>query len=312
MRARIRDFFQTVDGWIFAVVDYHHPDGIRSILRYVPDPAGERDAGGVRYRKLDFEEAYDLLRKERPDYVQDVHVVPEEDIRRIYRPDEELPKAAERDGRIAEIVSVLRKGGVPDGKMGITGSVLVGLEGTASDIDFLVYGAAWWRARDVLASAKEEGGRIRDLDEATWDKIYRKRAPDIDRREFVLHERRKGNRGLVDATYFDLLFTRDWDQIAPPFPPGEKKGRLEIEATVLDAEFAFDNPAIFEIDHPEISAILCYTHTYAGQAVPGERIEASGVVEEMVDGKRLVVGTTREAKGEWIRSLTLLEKASSR
>ncbi|UEC42079.1 MAG: hypothetical protein METHAR1v1_310047 [Methanothrix sp.] len=312
MRLRIRDFFQTVDGWIFAVVDYHHPEGIRSILRYVPDPGGERDAGGVRYRKLDFEEAYDLLRKERPEYVQDVHVVPEEEIRRIYRPDEELPKAAERDGRIAEIVSVLRKGGVPDGKMGITGSVLVGLEGPASDIDFLVYGAAWWRARDVLAAAKEEGGRIRDLDEATWDKIYRKRVPDIDRREFVLHERRKGNRGLVDATYFDLLFTRDWDQIAPPFPPGEKKGRLKIEATVLDAEFAFDNPAVFEIDHPEISAILCYTHTYAGQAVPGERIEASGVVEETADGKRLVVGTTREAKGEWIRSLTLLEKASSR
>ncbi|MGB3944925.1 MAG: DNA polymerase subunit beta, partial [Methanothrix sp.] len=63
---------------------------------------------------------------------------------------------------------------------------------------------------------------------------------------------------------------------------------------------------------PEIPVILCYTHTYAGQAVPGERIEASGVVEETVDGKRLVVGTTREAKGEWIRSLTLLEKASSR
>ncbi|MGB3944555.1 MAG: nucleotidyltransferase domain-containing protein, partial [Methanothrix sp.] len=217
MRARIRDFIETVDGWIFAVVDYHHPDGIRSILRYVPDPAGERAAGGLRYRKLDFEEAYDLLRKARPEYVRDVHVVPEEEVLRIYRPDEELPKAAERDDRIAEIVSVLRKGGVPDGKMGITGSVLVGLEGPASDIDFLVYGSAWWRARDVIAAAKEEGGRIRDLDEATWDKIYRKRVPDIDRREFVLHERRKGNRGLVDKTYFDLLFTRDWDQIGPPF-----------------------------------------------------------------------------------------------
>ena len=312
MRARIRDFIETVDGWIFAVVDYHHPDGIRSILRYVPDPAGERDAGGVRYRKLDFEEAYAFLRVARPEYVRDVHVVPEEDVSRFFRPDEGLPEAAKRDERIAEIVSVLRKGGVPDGKMGITGSVLVGLEGPTSDIDFLVYGSAWWRARDVLAAAREKGGRIRDLDEATWDKIYRKRVPDIDRREFVLHERRKGNRGLVDKTYFDLLFTRDWDQIGPPIPPGKKTGRRKIDATVLDAKFAFDNPAVFEIDHPEISAILCYTHTYAGQAVPGERIEASGVVEETVDGKRLVVGTTREAKGEWIRSLTLLEKALSR
>jgi hypothetical protein len=31
-------------------------------------------------------------------------------------------------------------------------------------------------------------------------------------------------------------------------------------------------------------------------------------VEQVGDIKRLVVGTSREPKGEWIRSLTLLEK----
>jgi len=312
MKARIRDFFQTTDGWIFAVVDYHHPRGIRSILRYVPDPEGERTAGKVRYRKLDFEMAYEFLRKKRPEYVQDVHIVPEEEILRIYRPEKELPKVAERDGRVGKIVSVLKEGGVPPEMMGITGSILVGLEGPSSDIDFLVYGRDWWRARDVIERAKGEEGPIRDLDEATWDKIYRKRVPEMSRDEFVLHERRKGNRGLVDGTYFDLLFTRDWSQIRPPPPPGRKASRRKIGAIVLDAEFAFDNPAVFEIDHPEISEILCYTHTYAGQALPGERIEACGVVEETEEGKRLVVGTTREAKGEWIRSLTLLERASRR
>lgn len=310
MRARIRDFLQTVDGWIFAVVDYHHPEGIRSMLRYVPDPDGERTTGGARYRKLDFEMAYEFLRREKPEYIQDVHVVPEEDILRIYRPEKELPKVAERDDRVGEIVSVLKEGGVPQEMMGITGSILVGLDGPASDIDFLVYGRDWWRARDLIERAKEEDGRIRDLDEATWDKIYQKRVPEISRDEFVLHERRKGNRGLVDATYFDLLFTRDWDQIRPPFPPGKKAGRRRIEGRVIEAEFAFDNPAVYEIDHDDISEILCYTHTYAGQALPGERIDACGVVEETEEGERLVVGTSREATGEWIRSLTLLEKAS--
>lgn len=311
-RARIRDFFVTVDGWIFAVVDYHHPEGIRSILRYVPDPKGERASGGVRYRKLDFEAAFEFLRRARPDYVRDVHVVPEEDVLRTFRPEEELARAAERDDRIAEIVAVLDKGGVPREKMGITGSILVGLEGPGSDIDFLVYGRDWWRARAAISEAKRLGGRIKELDEATWERIYQKRVPETGLAEFVLHERRKGNRGLVDGTYFDLLFTRHWDQIAPPFPPGKKAGRRRIEGTVLGAEFAFDNPAVFEIDHPEIPEILCYTHTYAGQALPGERIEACGVVEETDAGRRLVVGTTREARGEWIRSLTLLERASKR
>lgn len=282
------------------------------MLRYVPDPEGERTAEGIRYRKLDFEQAYEFLQKEKPDYIQDVHVVPEEDVLRLYKPEKELPKVTERDPRVGKIVSVLRENGIPQESLGITGSMLVGLEGPKSDIDFLVYGSDWWRARDVIERAKEEDGRIQDLDEATWDKIYEKRVPEIDRDEFVLHERRKGNRGLVDETYFDLLFTRDWDQIRLPFLPGKKAGRRKIEANVLNAEFAFDNPAVFEIDHHEISEILCYTHTYAGQALPGERIEACGVVEETRDGKRLVVGTTREAKGEWIRSLTLLEKASSR
>ncbi len=53
--------------------------------------------------------------------------------------------------------------------------------------------------------------------------------------------------------------------------------------------------------------MLSYTHTYAGQALAGERIEARGMVEVVGNMKRLVVETTREAKGEWIRSLTVME-----
>ena len=80
-----------------------------------------------------------------------------------------------------------------------------------------------------------------------------------------------------------------------------------ITAKVTDAEFAFDSPAIYNVDHPEISTVLSFTHTYAGQALAGETIEARGRVEESADGKTLVIGTTREPKGEWIKSLTLLE-----
>jgi hypothetical protein len=54
--------------------------------------------------------------------------------------------------------------------------------------------------------------------------------------------------------------------------------------------------------------VISYTHTYSGQALPTEIIEASGIVEEVGNMKRLVVGTSREPKGEWIKSLTWLEK----
>lgn len=307
MKARIRDFIETGDGWIFSVADYAHADGFRCLLRYLPDPAGSREAHGVKYRKLDFEEAFEFLRRERPEYVSDLHVVPEEDVARLYRPNEELPRVAESDSRVKRLSALLAKGGLPEDCIGITGSMLIGLQSPSSDIDLVAYGDAWWKAREIVARAKADGS-IQELDETMWRRIYSKRKPEISFDEFVLHEMRKGNRGMIDGTYFDLLFTRDWAQIKPALP-GEVVGRRKIVANVLDAEFSFDSPAIFKLDH-EVSEIFCYSHTYAGQALPGETLEAMGVLEETPTGKRLVVGTTREAKGEWIRSLTLLDAGS--
>jgi len=71
MRARIRDFLESRDGWIFSVVDYIHTNGVRSLLRYIPDESGGRIAGGRRYRKLDFDEAFEFLRAARPEYVRE-------------------------------------------------------------------------------------------------------------------------------------------------------------------------------------------------------------------------------------------------
>jgi len=306
MRARIRDFFETSDNWIFAVADYHHTDGIRSMLRYVPDPAGERIANGIKYRKLDFDDAFAFLRKIKPNYIQDLHVVPIEDIKRLYDPIAGLSRVMGQDSRVNRIATTLADEGIPLQEMGITGSMLLGLHGPSSDIDFVVYGPWWWKARDVLSRSKLDG-RIQELDMPMWRRIYAKRKPEISFDEFVLHEKRKGNRGMIDGTYFDLLFTRDWSQIGEAQKRGRSLGKRTIVAKVKDAEFAFDSPAVFKLEHEEINEIFCYSHTYAGQALPGETVEASGIVEETREGCRLVVGTTREAKGEWIRSLTLLE-----
>ena len=212
MKARIRDFFVTLDNWIFAVADYHHASGIRSMLRYVPDHCGERVANGIKYRKLDFDDAFAFLRKVRPNYIQDLHVVPIEDVKRLYDPIVGLSEVMEQDSRVNRIATILAEEGIPLQEMGITGSMLLGLHGPSSDIDFVVYGPWWWKARDILSRAKLDG-RIQELDMPMWRRIYAKRRPEISFDEFVLHERRKGNRGMIDGTYFDLLFTRDWSQI---------------------------------------------------------------------------------------------------
>ena len=167
------------------------------------------------------------------------------------------------------------------------------------------------RTSDAIAAAKinSKAGSIEDIDDAMWQRIYEKRIPEISFDEFILHEKRKGNRGMVDGTYFDLLFVRDWDQIKEPMQRGKDVGTMKIEAKVTNVDFAFDSPSVYKVDHDEIEHVLSYTHTYAGQALVGEVIEAQGVVEQVGEIKRLVVGTSREPKGEWIRSLTLLEKS---
>ena len=54
---------------------------------------------------------------------------------------------------------------------------------------------------------------------------------------------------------------------------------MTIEADVTDASLAFDSPAVYEVEHESVSRVLSFTHTYSGQALAGETIEACGVCE---------------------------------
>ena len=75
-----------------------------------------------------------------------------------------------------------------------------------------------------------------------------------------------------------------------------------MRAKILDDRYAFDYPAKFLIEHSDIKSIICFTATYNGQAKKGEWIEVSGQLEKSTQGEsQIVVGATREAKGEYIR-----------
>ncbi len=305
---RLRDFVEDKDGWLYAVAAYDNAERAGCVLRYVPDPAGDRvrPATGVTYRKLDFPEAYARVAAEKPQYLDLLHRVPIDEIVAVHRPDAVLPSVLSRDERVRRLADAL---GLAPGTAGCTGSLLVGLEGPGSDIDLVVYGAAFDRARARLPQAIREE-LVDDLSEDLWRRVYAKRRPALSYGEFRLHEARKWNRGQVAGTYFDLLFTRDYGAIDPrPVPKGPVLGKAVVEARVTDAALAYDVPAVYEIDHPEVSRILSFTHTYAGQALAGETVEAAGVLEAHGDERWLVVGTSREPVGEYIRSRTLLESA---
>jgi predicted nucleotidyltransferase len=303
---RLRDFVEDRDGWLYAVSVYDNRDRVGCVLRYVPDREGERvDREGRRYRKLDFDDAFKKIRDEKPEYADIVQRVPLKDIKRIYKPEEELESVVKRDIRVQKLVKIF---GLPPVTVGVTGSFLVGLEAESSDIDMVVYGRKWFHAQELLRYAIAKG-KLEDLDEELWKRVYEKRRPELSPDEFMLHERRKWNRGQIDGTYFDLLYTRSYKNLNPaPIVKGTSNGRITIEATVTDASLSYDNPAVYIVEHESISRILSFTHTYSGQALKGETVEARGVCEQHGEESWLIIGTTREAKGEYLKSRTLLEE----
>jgi len=303
---RPRDFIEDRDGWIYAVSAYDNSDRAGCILRYVPDPSGDRvSPEGICYRKVDFEESFRLIGEEKPSYLGELLRIPRADIPRVYKPEERLAFCAARDSRVGTLSDLFS---LPAGALGCTGSRLCGLESPASDIDLVVYGRAFSTAREILKRAIERG-EVSDLSPEMWRAVYEKRDPEIPFKVFLLHERRKYNRGEIRGTYFDLLYTRSYDELdTVASHQGERLGKMTLEARVIDASFSFDNPASYKVDHEEVDRIISFTHTYSGQALPGETVEACGVLEEHGGELWLVVGTTRRARGEYIISKTLIEE----
>jgi hypothetical protein len=225
-------------------------------------------------------------------------------VKQVLKPDLEIGRIAAAHLRVKKLVSLFS---LPEGTVGCTGSLLCGLENEGSDIDMVVYGRHWFAAQALVRQGVRDG-RIEGLSEEMWRKVYEKRKPEIPYDVFVLHEQRKWNRGQIEGTYVDILYTRSYDTIgSAPAGRGQVLGKQTIEARVTDASLAFDNPAIYEVEHESFSRVLSFTHTYSGQALTGETIEACGVAELHGNEQWLIVGTTREARGEYIISKTLLD-----
>jgi predicted nucleotidyltransferase len=135
-----------------------------------------------------------------------------------------------------------------------------------------------------------------------WREAYQRRGCSLTFAEYVWHERRKLNKFAYGGTKVDISCVAGPPSYAQA--RGRKLDRRIIQAIVTNDRDAFDYPARYGIEHPEISDILCYNPTFTGQARAGELVEAAGWEEETCGGRRrLVVGTSREAAGEYLKVL---------
>ena len=304
-----RDFVQTACGLTFAVVAEGVEQGrIPCFLRYLITSAS--------IRKLDTHEANDYLKRHHPcllfrSRMRDIwmHGVPCEQVVRHFRPRERMREIIEQpadatESRVARLIHVLSEAGMPASQIGITGSILVSTHRADSDIDLVLYDPELFeQARQIVAELSEHAV-LTPLDETMWKTTYERRGCSLTFEEYLWHERRKHNKAVFENTKFDL-------GLVVPGQPHEvhagrwcKRGKCQARAKVVDDRHAFFYPSRLLLDDNRVSEVVCYTPTYTGQARVSEIVEVSGLLEESDDGRqRIVVGTSREAVGQYIRVL---------
>ena len=304
-----KDFIQTKEGLIFAVVSYHAHEGkVGCFLRYVLTENA--------WNKVDTEQANQLLQQSYPQYYYQstqfdttFHAVAVDDIVKHHRPEQRLQSVLQRKPRdeiekkLHKLIPILVQFGVDCHVLGLTGSMLINQQQEKSDIDLVVYGhEAFQQTRHAVQQALIER-TLSKLNQSLMEDNFQRRAGELSFDEFSWHENRKFNKAVIDGCKFDIGMVCLADELNLDQNQYQKKGLRTIKTRVIDDHHAFDYPAIYKVDDEWTPEVVSFTHTYVGQAKIGEIIEVSGAVEcDVITGKcRLIVGSSREAKGEYIK-----------
>jgi uncharacterized protein len=327
MKAREGDFVVTSENLFFDVKGLLHPPGrVVAFIRYFADEKGKRKKDGVTYGKVySFSERYELLRTRFPKYVvydpvfdETVCEVPETDIKRRYDPIEKLSQLRasgnldlleERAMRLVE--KLKEKSNVPGNALGISGSILVGLQEPESDVDPIVYGSE--NCRRVYSSLrellKEPSSRIRPYTMGELKGLFGFRSKDtvVSFKDFVRTESKKAFQGKFEGTDYFIRFVKDWNEMHEKYGDVQYKnvGYAKIKATVTDDSESIFTPCVYGLEeatvidgskHVQIEEIASFRGRFCDQARKGDVILAQGKVEKVTNiGKnqehvRLLIG----------------------
>lgn len=335
---RDRDYLITPEGFIFAVIgNLHPPDRVIAYLKYVPDEQGKWEGRGSRYRRA--LEHYSVpcvmdsmrfLGQKAPQYLFESNVhgislpaVPVDRIMEHLRPEERLRqlRSAEqcdalenRALTLADLAS--RNARVPEGSLGLTGSILAQIhDPTFSDIDLVVYGLSnAIRVRSLLQDPKRStSNRIRKLTGESREKWVTERlsSTPLTRQDALDLLTRKWNIGLFDGTEFSAHAVHT--ETEPKERYGDVRyvplGIVDVIARISDCSESLFMPAVYGVESttPEadcsghaIDQIVSFEGLYADIATQGERVSCRGKLERVESASkirhRIVVGSP-EAQG---------------
>ena len=309
-----KDFIETTDGLMFAVVQagLEHCQGqdkVLCFLRYIRSVDGLNQ----RWQKVETGKANEYLKINFPGYIHhssvldtNLHAIEVDRVYKHYQPKQRLQTllqqlsfdTVERD--CYDLCRLYLAEGIDLTRLGVTGSLLIGSQQASSDIDIVIYDRQLFHIARKITAKLISQGKLSMLRLEDWHEAYHRRACSLSFDEYVWHEQRKLNKAMINDRKFDLNFVSDKPDVKAV--KYHKLGSLTLECTVTNADHAYDFPAQYHTDHPVITTAVCFTATYNGQALAGERILVSGLLEQDDNGvQRIVVGSNREAPGEYIK-----------
>jgi predicted nucleotidyltransferase len=306
-------YIETQEGLFFAVKGFvHPPDRVVGVLRYVPDAEqGERIKGGEAYRRLyHFPEQEQLLQSTFPEYLQydpvfqvRLQSVPRSCVHRVYDPRVRAVELSETQqfepvlAEAADFISVLKlRADVPISAIGISGSILIGMQRATSDLDISVFGMqSCWKVYRALASLleSESVSDLRHLDESGIVELYAQRAPDTQMEfgAFAELERKKVCQGSFKNRPYFIRFLKEPCEMDEEY--GDIRycpiGRATIEARVDDDQDAIFTPCRYLVSEVQtlegpdmaIDEIVSFRGRFCEQARVGDYISAAGMIERV-------------------------------
>ncbi|MGQ9551277.1 MAG: hypothetical protein ACUVUE_02510 [Candidatus Bathycorpusculaceae bacterium] len=316
MQTREGDLLKTKHNVVFDVKGLVHPPRkVVAFPRFIPASSGSRRLEETAYEKVyPLLERFKFLKRKFPHYLvkdpifdETLCEVPVDDIERYHRPAEKLrelisSKSLKGLEKLAlELAEFLKENAkVPWNSVGISGSLLVRLHNSKSDIDPVFYGSKnCWKVHSVLeGTLKDAASPFKRYTREDLKALFDFRSKDtlIGFEDFVKVESRKVFQGKFMGTDYFIRFVKDWNEINEDYGDICYKncGYAKIKATIADDSESIFTPCKYTVENvkviegPKLQPILeiaSFRGRFCEQARKGERVIAQGKVERVINNK---------------------------
>ncbi len=314
MRAREGDLIKTENHVIFDVKGLvHPPNKLIAFPRYIPSPQGTRESQKDLYSKIySLSERFKFLEQNMPTLIvhdpvldETLCEVPIDMIREHYEPIAKLrllrtsKKLGDLERKAVQLAEALKEASdIPWSAIGISGSVLVGLYTSKSDIDPVVYGVEnCRRAYAALENLlKDNASQFKQYSREELQALFDFRSKDtiMSFEDFARIESRKAFQGMFDGTDYFIRFVKDWSQVSEQYGDVCYKniGYAKITAAIAEDSEALFTPCKYKIENVKVAEgpklepireIVSFRGRFCEQAIKSEAITAQGKVERVTD-----------------------------